>query len=178
MSHRPTAQDNVCEPNLTPLLDVVLQLLMFFMMCVNFVTEQVSEEIRLPRSTAVKPVDKTDSDIMYINYKPFHESDFEGRYDQETLSDARLRFREGDPCVLVVGKKPMKLVELKFFLKQEYEDKQKTMPDGKVHTAIVIRADKDTDYVQVYEILHMCKAQGYTRLKLRAMQRNTPEGNG
>ena len=30
------------DPNLTPLLDVVFQLLMFFIMCVNFVAEQVT----------------------------------------------------------------------------------------------------------------------------------------
>jgi biopolymer transport protein ExbD len=73
--------------------------------------------------------------------------------------------------VLVLGKPPMKLIELKYFLKQEYEDKQKTSPDGKVNTAVVIRADQGTDYVQVYEILHLCKVQGYTRLKLRALQK-------
>jgi biopolymer transport protein ExbD len=45
MSHGSSGEGAVSEPNLTPLLDVVLQLLMFFMMCVNFVNEQVNENI-------------------------------------------------------------------------------------------------------------------------------------
>ena len=62
MSHGGGGEGHVAEPNLTPLLDVVLQLLMFFMMCVNFVNEQVNEDIKLPRSQAVKPMDKGEAD--------------------------------------------------------------------------------------------------------------------
>jgi biopolymer transport protein ExbD len=209
MSHGPTAQDSICEPNLTPLLDVVLQLLMFFMMCVNFVGEQITEDVKLPRSASVKPMDKTDNDVLHLNCKTFDEQVFDKYLSAVALGQAKAdyanymaenrratpealrrawakfladalertgsKFRPGDPCVLVVGKEPMKLSELKWWLKQEYEDKQKLSPDGKVNTAIVIRADKDTDYEKVYEILHQCKIQGYTRLKLRATQRNTQE---
>ena len=63
MSHGGGAEGGMADPNLTPLLDVVLQLLMFFMMCVNFVTEQVNEDISLPVSQAVKPMDKADTDV-------------------------------------------------------------------------------------------------------------------
>jgi biopolymer transport protein ExbD len=170
MSHGTPGDSIRCEPNLTPLLDMVLQLLMFFMMCVNFVTEQVSEDIRLPRSQSVKPMDKADTDVLYINYKPFHEAEFERRLPPEKLDRVRAKFHEGDPCVLIVGEEPIKLIELKYKLKRMYEDAQKLAPDGKVNTAIVIRADRDADYVQVYEILHLCKVQGYTRLKFRGMQ--------
>lgn len=38
----------VVEPNLTPLLDLVMQLLMFFIICVRFVTDQVKAEIQVP----------------------------------------------------------------------------------------------------------------------------------
>ncbi len=33
------------DPNLVPLLDLVFQLIMFFMICVNFVSEQVNSDI-------------------------------------------------------------------------------------------------------------------------------------
>ena len=36
------------KPNLIPLLDMVLQLLMFFIICVNFVTEQMNADIYIP----------------------------------------------------------------------------------------------------------------------------------
>ena len=54
MSHGAAADLAHAEPNLTPLLDVVLQLLMFFMMCVNFVNEQVKEDVKLPESASAR----------------------------------------------------------------------------------------------------------------------------
>src|SRR5581483_9239644 len=67
------------EPNLTPLLDVVLQLLMFFMMCVNFVTEQINEDIKLPDSESARPMDKGETDVLFLNLKPFALADFKDR---------------------------------------------------------------------------------------------------
>src|SRR5438132_11721637 len=64
MSHGSTEK---CEPNLTPLLDLVLQLVMFFMLCANFVMEQTSVEIKLPEAVAAKPLDKDASDVIFLN---------------------------------------------------------------------------------------------------------------
>ena len=49
MSH---GSSDKCEPNFTPLLDLVLQLVMFFMLCANFVMDQTSVEIKLPDAIA------------------------------------------------------------------------------------------------------------------------------
>src|SRR4051812_13993459 len=118
MSHGPLSISSTAEPNLTPLLDVVLQLLMFFMMCVNFVTEQVNEDIKLPDSQSAKPMDKTESDVLFINLKPFRGEELAGRYKKEDLE----KFAEGDPVAMALGRPPMKLTELNYFLKQQYED--------------------------------------------------------
>ena len=107
MSHGTGGDSAHSEPNLTPLLDVVLQLLMFFMMCVNFVNEQVNEDIRLPKSQAVKPMDKADTDVLFINLKPFSFKDFQDRLPYDTLLRVQNRFQEGDECILVPGKEPI-----------------------------------------------------------------------
>src|SRR5260370_39985963 len=67
MSHGPSGSAIKAEPNLTPLLDVVLQLLMFFMMCVNFVSEQVNEHIQLPVAQSARPMDKREGEVLYLN---------------------------------------------------------------------------------------------------------------
>ena len=175
MSHGPTAEGSVAEPNLTPLLDVVLQLLMFFMMCVNFVTEQVNEEVKLPGSASAQPMDKAETDVLFINLKPFVTSEFKDRLPPDVLARVNDKFRDGDPCILVVGKEPMKPIDLKFWLKQRYEDEKKNSKDGQVNTAVIIRADQNTDYAQVFDLLQLCKVQGYRKLKLRAM---TVSGGG
>ena len=55
------------EPNLVPLLDLVLQLVMFFMMCANFVMEQVDQTILLPVAQQAKPMSETGPDVVFLN---------------------------------------------------------------------------------------------------------------
>jgi biopolymer transport protein ExbD len=173
MSHGPAGESAAAEPNLTPLLDVVLQLLMFFMMCVNFVNEQINEEIKLPQSQAVKPT-KADTDLLFVNIKPFALKDFQDRLPSDVLARVRDKFQEGDECILVSGREPMRQPELRIWLKQQYEDAKLAAEERgskEVNTAIVIRAHKEADYGQVFEILNMCKTVGYRRLMLRALSK-------
>ena len=81
------------------------------------------------------------------------------------------KFRDGDECILVPGKEPMRRNELRIWLRQQFEDaKQVAEQRGEknVNTAVVIRAHKEADYGQVFEILQLCKNVGYRRLMLRA----------
>src|SRR5438094_9252621 len=55
------------EPNLVPLLDLVFQLIMFFMICVNFVSEQVNELIMLPVSQSARAMDKGEVEVLVLN---------------------------------------------------------------------------------------------------------------
>jgi biopolymer transport protein ExbD len=115
------------------------------MMCVNFVSEQVNEEIKLPYAQSARPMDKGDQDVLFLNI------DDRGQ-------------------LLVLGREePLTLLKTKYYLKRQYEDAVKASPDGKVRTIIVIRAHKEADYSQVYQVLQMCKAEGFRKLSLRAM---------
>src|SRR5260370_34408698 len=55
------------EPNLVPLLDLVLQMLMFFIITVNFVSGQVNESIKLPVAQMAQPMKKDITDVLYLN---------------------------------------------------------------------------------------------------------------
>src|SRR5262249_15021543 len=57
LRRRRRGDDGLLNPNLTPLLDVVLQLITFFMMLVHFGTkiEGASRAVRLPRAPAALP---------------------------------------------------------------------------------------------------------------------------
>src|SRR6516162_9111815 len=107
MSHPSSGLDDKCDPNLTPLLDVVLQLLMFFMMCVNFVTEQVNEDVKLPRSQSAKPMMKDGTDTLLLNIQPFHleEQARLGKFKSQVLE----RFHEGEAMATALLKPPFKL---------------------------------------------------------------------
>ena len=94
MSHGPSAEGSNAEPNLTPLLDVVLQLLMFFMMCVNFVTEQVNEDIacrwrsRPGRWTRARPMCSFSTSIRTASSWSLAATDPCGRRGRSTSSYA------------------------------------------------------------------------------------------
>jgi biopolymer transport protein ExbD len=184
MSHGPSSEGSSAEPNLTPLLDVVLQLLMFFMMCVNFVSEQVNEDIKLPDSEQAKPMDKGESDALFLNLRFFTrdkavDKEFVKRFEK-SMPQLEQAFNEGDACVLVPSRDPMNLKDLKVYLREEYDRaernakaKQKSdKGDGKVHTAVIIRAHRNTDYAYVYETFRICKDAKFENIKLRATTKN------
>jgi biopolymer transport protein ExbD len=166
MSHG-TGGSIAAEPNLTPLLDVVLQLLMFFMMCVNFVTEQVNEDIKLPNSQSAKPMMKDGTDTLLLNIQPYHleEQARLGKFKPVMLKD----FREGEAMATALLKPPFKLGQLQSFLKQQYEDAARISKDGQVRTVMILRFHRDLQYDDVYRVMQMCKTVGYHDMHVRAI---------
>lgn len=155
MSHGGGGGDDIkAEPNLVPLLDLVMQLLMFFIVNINFVTQQINGEVNLPVSQSARPLDKSDSDVLFLNLN--HNGYLE-----------------------VVGN-PMPLKtqpEIKQYLKQSYDDakrvaKERPGGDGKVKTTVIIRADQAAPYKTIFQVLKDCKiaggTEGFTKLQLRA----------
>ncbi|MGE3818419.1 MAG: ExbD/TolR family protein [Isosphaeraceae bacterium] len=45
------------EPNLTPLLDIVFQLITFFMLLINFSKDNYDARVKLPVAGSARPVD-------------------------------------------------------------------------------------------------------------------------
>src|SRR4051794_19231955 len=105
MSHGGSADENAAEPDLTPLLDLVLQLLMFFIVNVNFVKEQVSQDVLLPYSDSARAVEKADAaGTLFLNQTSVHllpEKLLNALSDEE-----RRRIQGASSIVLVPGKRP------------------------------------------------------------------------
>ena len=53
--------ENIFEGDLTPMIDVVFQLIAFFMLIINFSEVVKSEEIQLPLSELAKPPEEPDT---------------------------------------------------------------------------------------------------------------------
>ncbi len=168
------SQASESEPDFTPLLDVVLQLLMFFIMVVRFVPNQGdSELIKLPDAHEGHLLDMADRNTIFLNLRPFDEKYFRQRYsEQEWDNFPKDRFQPGEPCILLFSKNdwPYNLVGLRQKLKDTFADAQRAAGGGEVQTVVIIRADKDTEYSTVYAILKDCKDIGFRKLKLRAFK--------
>lgn len=133
-------------PNLTPLLDVVLQLLMFFMMCVNFVSEQFAEGINLPWAQMARPMEKAEaSTVLFLNMN---------KAGELIVSDM-------DTPLATPG-------DIRFYLKRQFADDERQQVGKGAERSVVIRADEAADYEKVYQLLSICKEVGYKKLQLRA----------
>lgn len=143
------------EINLVPLLDLVMQLLMFFMMCVNFVNEQLNESIKLPIAQSARPMDKTESDVLFLNVNSDGKLEVAGRGKDKALTFPS---------------------EVKYYLETQFRDAERNARDkdrsAQVKTAVIIRADSRVDYKLVYELMRLCKTVGYTKLQLRAITKS------
>jgi biopolymer transport protein ExbD len=178
MAHGPS-NDAAVEPNLTPLLDLVLQLLMFFMICGNYAAEQSNEPVNLAFSETAKQLADgaaaaPEQDFLFLTVKPYHPEtnagDLANHLAEESRASVMEKFKDGDAYVLIVGHDAMKPDdELLVWLQTQHSDLEHKSKDGQVHTAVVIRPDGDMDYAVVYRILKFCKDKGFTNLKVRAL---------
>jgi biopolymer transport protein ExbD len=147
----PNANALKAEPNLVPLLDLVFQLIMFFMICVNFVSAQVDQDIQLPVSQSARAMEKTHTDVLFLNVD-----------------------NSGDLSIPGHARPLRTAAEVRDYLVLQSADAQ---PSGKeavnrnnrATTTVIIRADKNCTYFRVYELLQVCKSVGYRKLQLRAL---------
>ena len=147
-----SASHDKCEPNLTPLLDVVLQLVMFFMLCANFVMESVNESIKLPEAIAAKALDKDVRDYLVLNV-------------------------DGKGAISVTNEVFETPVKMRGFLKNQFDlDKARTKPaeweKGKGRSVVILRADQKCNFKQVNDVMEVCRKIGYLNLQLRATKKD------
>src|SRR5262245_65987269 len=62
MSHAASA-----EPNLTPILDMVFQLITFFMLVINFKSASMDLDLKLPVVGSARPVEHEGEDLLVLN---------------------------------------------------------------------------------------------------------------
>jgi biopolymer transport protein ExbD len=146
MSHGSTDK---CEPNLTPLLDLVLQLVMFFMLCANFVMEQTSDQVKLPEAIAAKALDKTEEDVFFLNINK--DGVVVLTPDQQLGEQSTL---END-------------LQVYNYMKQRADiDMRKTKKD-KPQTVLILRIDRETRFEKTYGIMKACRKAMFEKVQLR-----------
>ena len=153
MSGSAPGMENKCEPNLTPLLDVVLQLVMFFMLCANFIMESVNESIKLPTALEAKALDKSTNNFVILNLNKEGKVLLGAGADAEALS----------------------IPLVKKYMKDQIDlDKAKTPPakweKGEGRSLVILRAHKQCDFKMVHDVMIACRQAGYYDVQLRAIR--------
>jgi biopolymer transport protein ExbD len=150
MSASPHASEQA-EPNLTPILDMVFQLITFFMLVINFQTAALDMSLKLPVVGSARPVESQTEDLMVLNVNT--------------------------NGTLVVTGKPIEPADFlkreSTFAKRRLADQGKPFKEGidELPTLVVVRADQKTPFDLLNKVLTECQKNGYRKFALRAMNR-------
>lgn len=139
------------DPNLTPLLDIVLQLITFFMMLIHFGTKIEGEtlRVRLPIAPAALPGSDFSLDRLVV------------------AIDATGRLLAADEALQ--GAAAESWWSLQARLRREGR-RILGGPDGELPTLVVIRADKSVAFGVVRKCLVTAQREGFARFSLLVLR--------
>jgi biopolymer transport protein ExbD len=142
------------EPNLTPLLDVVFQLITFFMLVINFSTENYDKRVRLPVAETARPLETS----------------------QEASEDKLVLNVDRDGHLLMGGEvqplhKAIQTIKHQAALVKLNLRAAGAKPDatGSLPTTVVFRADKDATFASLISLIKACQDSGFRKFALKAM---------
>jgi biopolymer transport protein ExbD len=140
------SSDNA-EPNLTPILDMVFQLITFFMLVINFKGATLDQTLKLPVLGSARPLEwEPGKEPITLNV------DTEGMI--RVYGTAKL------PEQYIAGEAKM----IKTLLKAKGEK-----VDGELATPVILRADKDVPFHKLNNIIKICQDHGFHNFQLSAM---------
>ncbi len=148
------SSDPDTDVNLTPLLDLVLQLIMFFMISISFVKmEQSSSEVALPVAQSG------------ITKEPEDNAKFRNIFITLNAS--------GDLVGLDKGFNLKTVGQIKANVQSKLDDMKATFKDlTPKEIVVVLRADKHARFRDVQKVLDACRLAGYVNWQIRVL---TPE---
>jgi biopolymer transport protein ExbD len=146
-----STSDVTSQPNLTPLLDMVFQLITFFMLVINFKDAALDQSLQLPVLGSARPLDtKGLEDLLVLNI------DAEGRLKvygtQRDVASYIADEARQEESRLKAKNTPLK-------------------PGEELPTMVVIRADRATPFKLLNDIIKTCQSHNYRKFALKAMNR-------
>ena len=140
------------EPNLTPILDMVFQLITFFMLVINFKSAEMDLSLKLPVVGSARPVDtKGQRDLLVLNID--HSGDLKV-YGQRINNIENYIRKEAEVSRLASRLTP-----------EEIESGEE------LPTTIVIRADRATPFKKLNRIIRLCQESGFRKFALKALNK-------
>ena len=139
------------EPNLTPVLDMVFQLITFFMLVINFKTASMDMSLKLPAVGSARPIQGKGQDLLVLNI------DKRGVlrvYGNEVRDIASYIKNEGQASLLSARRFNPDL--------RDGDD---------LPSIVVIRADRDTPFRLLYRVIGSCQENGFRNFSLKALNR-------
>jgi biopolymer transport protein ExbD len=158
MSHGGGGSTEGVEVNLIPMIDIVIQLITFFLMLVNFDSSNNDERVRLPIADLAKPSEMEIDEMLILNV------DGAGSVNVGLGGDVLLDI-DSDAFRSHMMKEARAAIENMREAKRELKI---TGDRPQLWTTIMIRADRDVEYEKVQRMMRICQEQGFYKFALRA----------
>ena len=137
------------EPNLTPMLDLVFQLITFFMLVINFKSAAMDMDLKLPVVGSARPVDNQGrEDLLILNINS------QGKlkvYGQAVDDVAGYIASEAQASLLAAH--------------SEHPDLKS---GDELPSTVVIRADRQTPFAMLNGVIAVCQKNGFRHFALKA----------
>jgi biopolymer transport protein ExbD len=138
------------EPNLTPILDMVFQLITFFMLVINFKSASMDMDLKLPVLGSARPVDPGSQDLLILNITKDGALRILGQEFKDKAIESQIIVQAG--ASRQVAKKA----------NHEMKD------DDDLPSLVVLRADKSTPFQLLNRVIVDCQNNGYRNFALKA----------
>ncbi len=139
------------EPNLTPMLDMVFQLVTFFMLVINFKSAALDLSLKLPVVGTAKPVETQGQlDLLILNV------DSKGNLNIYGIAK--------DIDSYIAGEAQASLLLAR-------KDHPNIVIGDDLPTTVVVRADRKTPFKLLNRVLETCQKKGFRRFALKAMNK-------
>ncbi len=141
-------------PNLTPILDVVFQLITFFMLVINFKSASMDLNLHLPVVGSARPVDTQGQTALLI-------------LNIDANGDLKVY---GNPVRSI----PAYIAQEAHYEMLAARMTQDDLAEGKeLPATVVVRADRATPFRLLNRVLQECQKNGYRRFALKAMNKES-----
>lgn len=145
------------EVNMTPMIDIVFQLIAFFMVVTNFEQQQADERVKLAKNTIARPPKVKPKSELVLNI---------GFIRNEDGSKI-----DPDPFVFLPGEK---IRVMNFGPRLEQEARLTKEAGGKVSDMhVIIRADAEVPTGLVQELVRMAREASFEKFKFKARTEST-----
>lgn len=146
------AHGSHAEPNLTPILDMVFQLITFFMLVINFKAAALDLNVHLPVVGSAAPVNSGKGDLLILNVDASGQLNAYGerRDDVEAFLQAEA---------------------LASLVKARSAHSQLKLGDELNGSLVVVRADRQTPFKLLNRIIRAAQEVGYRNFAMKAMNK-------
>ncbi len=144
------------DPNLTPILDMVFQLITFFMLVINFKANEMDQQMLLPVVGSARPSDKGNQQLLMLNINKKGDFTVFGRAYTDDQMKAFIENRALADRLTERRKQ------------SDFAD------DADLPTLVIVRADQNTPFKRLNDVLTLCQKNGYREFALRTQGKKPP----